>query len=275
VVPKNSTETMRPCLLLASSLTVADPRFLRANGRHSPEQRLADTATALNFWLTRQTAYTNLVFVDNSGDDLGALRAKLPAAPGREVEFLSFQTSGYDDRLGRSFGELDIMRHALAHSKIVAAHTHLAKVNARLHVANADALAAAMPEDFDVVGRLSHNLTWLATTFVAFRRSVFEERILPYALTHVDDYARNHIERVYAKATLQAISLDLRWYPFPVEPQIIGRRGLDNGRYGANPLRRGLIDIAIRGYHRAFDQTADRSREHPQANWSKPREDSE
>ena len=241
------------CLILASSLHVADPKLLRPSGVIDPAERADDTRRALSFWLTRQDWFGDLVLVDNSGADLGQVLRDLPAAPGRHLEVLSFDASADVACAGRSYGELAIMRYAITHSEVLAGNTHFAKVNARLRVGNLDALMRVMPDDHDAVARLSHNLTWLSTPFVAFGRSFFYNKILPYALDHADDSAGVYIEHAYASALLRAVAEGARWYPFSREPDLIGRRGLDGTSYRRGALRRWLIDLGTRGYHRAHD----------------------
>lgn len=271
-LPTPSTPSPRSdCLVLTSTLEVANPGYLRPHGRHETRERIRDTVVALGAWATRQRSLRRVVLVDNSGYPLDEIRAVVDAsaAAGMEIELLSFRTSGYSAERGRSFGELDIMREALARSRLLADSTHFVKCNARIFVRNVDRLVAATPDDFDVVGRLSHNLTWLATTFVMFRTAVFAKRILPYAAEHLNDLTCNYLERVYAKAVLHGIADDLRWYPFVCEPDLRGYRGLDGEPYDQGLLRRATTDLVIRGYHRAFDHSAGGAHEHPQARWAR------
>lgn len=241
------------CLILASSLRVADPKLLQPNGLIDPTDRADDTRRALSFWLTRQDWFSDLVLVDNSGADLSRVTRELPAAPGRHLEVLSFDNSAEVACHGRSYGELALMRHAKTHSEVLAQYTHFAKVNARLRVGNLDALMNPIPDDHDAVARVSHNLTWLSTPFVAFGQSFFYDKILPYAFDHADDSAGVYIEHAYASALLRAVADGARWYPFAREPDLIGRRGLDGESYRIGSLRRWLIDLVTRGYHRAHD----------------------
>jgi hypothetical protein len=258
------------CLLLTSTIQVDHPEFHRATGRNDPKLRLSDCVTALDAWLTQQASVQDIVFVDNSGHPLDALReiAERRSSAGKRVEFISFRTTGYSKEKGRSYGELDILDEALRKSELLGEATSFAKVNGRVFVPNFDRIVRAIASDFDVVGRLSHNLTWLGTVLVLFRKEIFARRILPFALHHVDDASRNPIERVLARACLHAIADGCRWYPFPVEPRFQGVRGLDDRPYPAGWLRARLMDFFAWGHHRALDVSSSSAKSHPRDRWA-------
>lgn len=260
----------RLCLLLTSSITVDHPEFLRKTGRLDAGERLSDSLSALRWWLTRQDSVKDIIFIDNSGHPLDELRdlAEGQRDKDRRVEFLSFKTQGYSRARGRSFGELDILSHGLEHSSLLKTCTHFAKVNSRVFVPNFDALVKRLPTDFDIVGTLSHNLTWLDTVLVFFRTAVFADHILPEALRQVDDSRRLYLERVMAKQTLRCIADDYRWYPFPREPLLHGVRGLDSRPYPKSRLRAALVDLFGWGFNRARDTSRNRQVPHAQDRWS-------
>ncbi len=258
---------MRLVLILSASIEVADPAFLRPEGRGDTATRLGDYRAALEAWLTRQHSLRELVFVDNSGHPLDALRELAARHPGKRVEWISCRTEGYSKARGRSYGELDLLRQAWQKSELLRGASHVAKVNGRLFVRNIDRLCRALPEDFDAVGSLQHNLTWLATTFFLARPKLLFERLLPRAIERVDDTRRLYIERVLAQELLRAIADDRRWYPFPCEPDIEGVCAHDNRPYPGGWLRGRLIDLFAWGYHRARDVSFRRGQAHPQARW--------
>lgn len=258
------------CLLLTSTIEVHHPEFLRPHGRLDTAVRLRDYATALEFWLTAQRSMRDIVFVDNSGHPLDALQAVVdrhrPA--GKRVELLSFRTEGYSAVRGRSYGELDILRTALERSALLREATRFAKVTGRVRIANIDAIVDAAAPDFDVVGRLSQNLTWLETVLVLFRTGLCAERLLPEALAQVDDRARRPVERVLASACLRAIADGHRWYPFARTPRIRGVRGIDNVPYPDGALRARAVDLLARGHYRAEGTVSRGATPHPLDRWT-------
>ena len=262
------------CLLLTGTIRVEHPHFLRPTGRVDAEQRLADYVASLTRWITRQSTVRDIVFAENSGHPLDALHEVVDrhSDSGKRVELLSFKTTGYTEERGRSFGELDIIDRALGESTLLRDAPNFAKVTGRVFVPNFDSILGGLASDFDIVGRLSHNLTWMETVLAFFRRDLFRERILPYALEHVNDKTRHHIERVIASASLHAIAEGARWYPFPVEPRLHGVRGLDGRPYAGGVLRAKAIDFFSWGHHRALDVSAGRASPHPMERWSSPRD---
>jgi hypothetical protein len=258
------------CLVLTSTIQVDHPEFLRPNGRLDTRQRLDDYRTALESWITRQDSLCDIVFVDNSGYPLDALQAVVDrhAAAGKRVELISFRTEGYSPSRGRSFGELDILRTALNRSTLLAGSDVFAKVTGRVFIPNVDAIIRAVASDCDIVGRLTSNLTWLDTVFVLFRKELFAQRLLPYALKHVDSQKRQFIEHALASECLRSIADGARWYPFPAEPRICGLRGLDSQPYPSGLLRARAIDLFAWGHHRATDTSSSIAKPHPLSRWA-------
>jgi len=253
------------CLVLTSTIRVDHPEFLRPGGRLDTKQRLGDYTSALEAWITRQDTLRDIVFVDNSGYPLDALQQVVDrnAAAGKRVELISFRTEGYSASRGRSYGELDILRMALSRSALLAQADVFAKVTGRVFIPNVDAIIRAVAPDCDIVGRLSHNLTWLETVFVLFRKELFAQRLLPYALEHVDAQKRMYIEHALASVCLRSIADGARWYPFPAEPRIRGLRGLDSQPYPSNILRARAIDFFAWGHYRAIDTASSAASPHP------------
>jgi hypothetical protein len=258
------------CLLLTSTIHVEHQEFLRPGGRGRTDVRLRDYAGALESWITQQDAIRDIVFFDNSGYPLDRLREVVDrhADAGKRVELHSVLTTGYSKIRGRSFGELDIMRNALAQSALMRNASCFVKVTGRVFVPNIDAIMSRVADDFDVIGRLSHNLSWLDTVCVLFRRELFAQRLLPYALDHVNDQTGHHIERVLASACLHSIADGSRWYPFPAEPRIQGVRGVDGRPYPSSALRARIIDAFAWGHHRALDVARNAATPHPRNRWA-------
>jgi hypothetical protein len=261
------------CLLLTSTIRMDHPEFVRPGGRLDTHQRLGDYTAALEAWITRQDALRDIVFVDNSGHPLDALQQVVDrhAAAGKRVELISFRTEGYSASKGRSFGELDTLRTALRRSALLARADVFAKATGRIFIPNVDSIIRAIAPDCDIVGRLSHNLTWLESVFVLFRKELFARRLLPFALERVDDQARQYFERVLASACLHGIAEGARWYPFPAEPRIRGLRGLDNQPYPSSALRARAMDLFAWGHHRALDTASSAATPHPLSRWTVPR----
>ena len=259
------------CLLLTATIHVEHTEFLRAGGRVDTHLRLKDYADALRSWITAQEMIRDIVLVDNSGHPLDALQEVVDRhrSSGKRVELISHRTTGYSQSRGRSYGELDIMDTALRESALLRNAATFAKVTGRVFVPNVDRIVRNIASDFDIVARMTHNLTWLDSVFVLFRRELFARRLLPYALEHVDDRTRHHIERVLASACLHAIADGARWYPFPSEPRVRGLRGIDSRPYPSGVARARLVDLFAWGHHRAIDVATGSHTPHPLDRWER------
>ena len=106
---------MKPTtLLLTATVRPADVIYCDRAGVHI---RLADYMHAFRFWLG-EPLIQRIVFVENSGFDLGPFRAMAnrPAFGHKQVEVLGFTQAPFDRNLGKSYGEALIIQHALSHS---------------------------------------------------------------------------------------------------------------------------------------------------------------
>jgi hypothetical protein len=125
-----------PLVILTASIDPRGCHFLR---RADPAQRLADYVGALKLWLATGAP---LLLVENSGHPLGEL-AELAAANLVQLELLQFTGNDYPRHLGKGFGEMGILRHALRHSASIRRHRRVSKVTGRLYVENFAEIAAA------------------------------------------------------------------------------------------------------------------------------------
>lgn len=265
---------LRPCLVLTSTLKVDHPEFLRPTGRHQLEVRKNDTEKAFLNWMTRQQLIKDIVLVDNSGYSLDWLKKLYDQHNDgdKRAEFISYKTNRYSDINGRAIGELDILEKALEQSTLLAKADHFVLSIGRVFIPNSDEIISNVSLDSDIVSRLSHNLTWMESKFAIFRKQIFADRILPYAIENVNESNRIYIERVYAQATLHCIASDLKWYPLCCEPRIQGFRGLDSQAYLSNWFRAKMIDFFTWGYNRAHDVSSGLHCEHSMTRWSPERE---
>jgi hypothetical protein len=85
-----------------------------------PAKRLQDYMTALEFYLAMLRPNERIVFCENSGSDLSALKAlaqRMNAAD--RVEFLGFYGNDFPPNYGRGYGEFKLVDHAMSHSEMI------------------------------------------------------------------------------------------------------------------------------------------------------------
>ncbi|HJY77456.1 MAG TPA: hypothetical protein VKE95_12530 [Burkholderiales bacterium] len=218
-------------LLLTATIHV---RSTALTARVDPQQRLADYAAALAFWL-RVGGIERIVFCENSGADLAPLqRAAARLAPDRQVEWLGFTGAALDPARGKGLGEAQIIEHALAKSKALSGDGYVLKATGRYTVPN---IAHVLPRTSavsgpDVICNLHENLA-RADSRLFFATPAFLARYLLPRCAEIDDSRSVFLEHVLARAVLRAVSEGLRWELPRQRPDIRGVSGTWGGRIGS------------------------------------------
>lgn len=223
---------MTRVLLMTSTIAPAPNVFLLAH--KSPVKRLADYVRALTFYVTllKRDVVEKLVYVDNSGYDLTALRAIAQNAGVIErCEFVSFRSEPQPN-VSRYFLEINLIKEAMARSDFLAGHEiDIWKVTGRYIVSNAAAIITRAPASADFyVNCRNYRQRTLDFYFVRFNRATLERLLMSEleelrTLTSGEDIIRQRIER----RNTGGLRIIAR---FNETPRIFGTRGYDGGRYG-------------------------------------------
>lgn len=224
--------TAAPVLLLTATV---DPGACVFTTRADPATRLADYRQALSRWIQART-FTRIVWCESSNWPLAAfddLRAAA-AANGIALELISYQGQDFDMTLGKGYGELGIIGHALAQAPALAgAQTMIVKVTGRYFVANAAALhallgAAAPPA---MVCDLRENLTVADSRIFAASRHAMSTYLLPLR-SLANDSQQVFFEHLLARAVHAAMGAGLGWALMPMVPRILGVSATRGQRHG-------------------------------------------
>ena len=220
-----ATGGRRPIVLLLTA--TIDPHGIAFLARRDPIVRLADYKHALKAWLSNPDT-PPLVFAENSGYSTQDLEevARKDNRFGQTIEFLSFDDNNYPRALGKGFGELRIIRHAMDKSRLISDDTFVMKANGRHYVRNvADVLTCSdAADDVDVFCDLRGTLTWADARVFCATAGFIREFLLPME-SAVDDTAGVTLEHVMGRAVHLAMSQGRRWSMFPRVPQIRGGSG--------------------------------------------------
>ena len=246
------TTPPRPPVLLTSSVIAHDTGVaLKDTG-----ERLQLTLNSVGEWL-RIDPTLQIVICDGSGFDFsGSVRQHFPAA---NIECLFFQNDvSAVQRYGRGYGEGEIVRHAVEHSRLVAQAGCFAKCTAKLWVENyGDCLA-----EWD--GRLCCKGVFLdvfapfkATTLAYIDTRFYIAQVQRYREVLLDAHVRIDKERGYGleecfRDTMQAAGLhSMLWRTPPVIAGVGGGIGMSY----RNPLQR-IVKERLRSllvqYHPKF-----------------------
>ncbi|HEX3892290.1 MAG TPA: hypothetical protein VHW46_06935, partial [Terracidiphilus sp.] len=121
----NTLATSSTSLLLTATIQVDEDIVFTA--RKDKNARLTDYKKALTLWLTHPRVQS-LVLVENSGSDLSELAEIAKRLPEKNVEFLSFKAPKFDGSLGKGYGEMICLQHAIEHSQLLARSRQFVKV---------------------------------------------------------------------------------------------------------------------------------------------------
>lgn len=231
--------------------TITPPAGVPALQRVDPAQRLADYESALSFYIGLPAAVVNrVVFAENSGSDLGSLRAIADRlGEGKDVELVSFGGLDYPVAHGRAVGEMRLIETALARSRLLAGlgdREPFWKVTGRLRFTNLASLIATAPEGAGLyVDFRRHPRPWVDTRVFACTPQAFRDLLLP----RVELLRQDELERAGFSAPEERLFSELlpereraRIVPrLRYEPRIEGYSG--QGEDYARPARRAWVGM--------------------------------
>lgn len=209
--------------------------------RDDPKQRELDYVAALRRWL-RESAAEHLVFCENSGADLAALKQVVSDYGGSAcVELISSQSPNFDPELGKGWGEIDIIRNAIEQSPRLRSCDFILKVTGRLFPARANYVLETIngSTGIDVYCDLSKMLTYADSRIFAASPAFFTGYLIPRQL-EINDSKGLYFEHVLARAIHHSMSRGLIWHLLPCEPRLEGISGTFNSRLDSGPLKSGL-----------------------------------
>jgi hypothetical protein len=232
---------MRKTVLLLTA--TIDPGDTVMVARRDPAVRLADYQHALRRWITSGVA-CDMVVCENSGSDLTSLREIAKGFFGN-VEFVSYSGNASGAIRGKGHAEMEMIRHVLGASKLLAGAEIILKCTGRLAVRNAaKILQGTSRGDFDVMCTLKRNLSFADSRLFAATPRFINEYLLPLG-EKLDDNRGMTFEHGLAQATARAISDQRRWSPFPCFPVIDGVSGTD----GKSMTNSALTRVSKAVYH--------------------------
>jgi len=218
-------------LLLTATVNPDGMPFTR---RTSPRKRLRDYRRALRQW-SAEPAFDSIIFCENSGYDVSRLNAH---RNGRvPVSFFSFRGNDYPRHLGKGFGEMNILNHALQAAGVDDEDLVL-KVTGRYYAPN---IAEVMEfirqhQDCDVFCNLDAGGAFVHSGVFAATARFIREYLLPMQV-EINDSNGLFFEHALLRAVQHAGIDGLRWEQFPNAPRIEGISGSTNRRYNPSRLR--------------------------------------
>ena len=118
---------MNDCVLLLTACI--SPSGMIFTAVQDPQEREAAYIDTIEYYLNNTDC--RIVFVNNSGEDISS---KIVAK--RRVEFLSYFGNNYDRKLGKGYGEFQILKYAFEHSHWLKEASRVVKITGKLKVKN-------------------------------------------------------------------------------------------------------------------------------------------
>ena len=174
---------------------------------------------------------TPIVFCDNSGYDLTELKdfCRVNNVYGRRVEFLSFNGMDISGELGKGYGELAIIKHALVNSKFISPESMILKITGRLCVLNIEKIIKVLSgiNGVEVFSDLKKELTYSDSRVFCASFSFFNNYFFPmHGL--INDSKNMYFENVLARAIHKSLADGFIWSMLPFAPDIKGYSGTLN-----------------------------------------------
>lgn len=224
-----------PRNILLMTSTIAPKAGTFALKRADPADRLADYVKALAFYAseTRRGVFDALVYADNSGHSLGALReavAKIGVSD--KVEFVSYEAD-VPAEFSRYYLEANLLVEAMNRSAVLreAGAAAIWKVTGRYIVENVGEIVRTQPADFDLYLNLRNNPERVVDFFLAaFRRDAFWKTIG----RDLEEYRSKEAgEKILRRKIDGGAFGSLKIVPrLARTPKVFGVRGFDGASYG-------------------------------------------
>lgn len=246
----NSHAGEKFCLLLTA---VIDPQGMSLTRRSDPKLREADYIGVI-----RSVAVSTdipIVFYENSGYDLVQVKATLEScAPGRNEVISDNGNAGFSKSLGKGYGELLIILHALGKSSLLRTADYLVKLTGRYDVSNLKEVLAGLDGqgEFFVASENLPGERYAYSGFFVCKPEFIRSYLAPLLET-IDDSRQHPFEEALRRAIGAAVRDDHRCVAFPVKPAIVGISGtwnvrLDPDRYNALVFSLPKLKSTIRNY---------------------------
>lgn len=204
-----------------------DPGGMPFTNLQNLEVRKAQYVEAINFYLQNTTCH--VLFVENSGNDISADFAQ--SADRERLEFLTFHGNNFNKTLGKGYGEILILEHAVAHSEFVKRSAFICKITGRYKILNIKSLLDFYNQERPQLMVLLGQRLNYSDSRLFFANSSFYEKIFFNYKDRVDDSKGVYFEHALCKAVLDAINQGYTYLPFKYKLRISGQSGTEGIYY--------------------------------------------
>lgn len=205
-----------------------NPRGMTLTKLQDPKVRMQQYLDSITYYLSSYDL--KVLFVENSNVDITPY---LPESINKSrLEILTFDGNNFNKSLGKGYGEMAILRHALAHSTFLAAHPFVFKITGRHKVLNLQSIINQFlrQRDIDLLADLRDmtkyvdSRCWGATTN-------FIDRVFMKYMDQVNDDIGINFEHVLAKALHEAVINGYKFEQMKNLARLSGSSGTQNTKF--------------------------------------------
>lgn len=217
--------------VLLLSASIVPHTALSKRGRVDSVKREEDYFQAIRFYLSKGH---RVVFVDNSNtvsEKIIALQSEYQG-----LEYLAFSTSR--SHLGKSQGEVEIMRYALEHSVQLKEVHYLVKITGRYIIKNIDAiLSGTNGFESELYINPTRNLRWADSRLMMMTKDYFTSYFLLAVDRYLDESKKIYMENVFMKSLFLYLLDGGQLKLWPAYPAYMGMDGTHDEPVSFNFLK--------------------------------------
>lgn len=202
-----------------------NPNGMSFTNLQDPVIRKAQYIDAIKFYLNETVL--PILFVENSGTDISnEFRKEIEC---ERLEILTFSGNDYDKNIGKGFGEILIIEHALKNSRFIKTADFIYKITGRYKILNIKSFLNEFQNNkhADLIIDLKYQLTYSDSRFYCCKVSFFENVFLKYK-SIINDNMGVFFEHALCKATLEAIIKNYSHSVLKYRPRLSGISGTKN-----------------------------------------------
>ncbi|RZL46749.1 MAG: hypothetical protein EOP00_14030 [Pedobacter sp.] len=230
-------ENISPSNLNASPLILLtgciNPDGMAYTKLQNPDIRKAQYIEAIKFYLHKTT--NKILFIENSNTDI-SFEFENEVGKNR-LEFIVFAGNDYDKKLGKGYGEMQILKYAFNHSKFVKEASTICKITGRYKILNINQLLKHYGRcQCDFMVDLLNQLKYSDSRIFMAKKLFFEDYLFKLE-NEVNDSKGYYFEHALRNSVLFAVMDNLTYLPFKYLPRIIGTSGTDDLNYNHSFLK--------------------------------------
>lgn len=247
-MPFSKKEKIKYCILLTATIKPNVTVFLK---RNDPKVREQDYKNVIRTLV--DTGYP-IVFCESSNYPSEDIKNLLARRVPSTYNLLQFNGGNFPAHLGKSYGELQIIKYALEHSVLLKECDLVIKITGRYSVENlTEVLNAIQSEDgVDIIADHDQSVRHTYSGFFIARPDFFTRYLFPLQ-EQINDSEKKHFEIALHQAIQDATRGGMTVSNFPVKPIIGGYSGtwgvkMAKGNYKDIEMSFAKISIVARGY---------------------------